>query len=292
MVGEPPELPGVRHDYVDAGELRTHVALAGPADAPPLLLVHGWPQSWWSWRHVIPTLAERFRVIAPDLRGHGWSEAPATGYEKEQLASDMLALLDALAIERATWVGHDWGGWTGFLAALRAPQRIERMLALCIPHPWVKPDPRRLAVLLSYQGPISLPIVGRRVAQPMIRTLLQAGRGGDRLRAEDVTLFAEHIPPAVTVAMYRTFLTREIVPLARGRYASAVLEVPTTLILGRADAVTKGTASGPVEGQPQLHVELLDRVAHWVPEQRPQAVIDWAQTSDSAATAVVSEQQG
>jgi pimeloyl-ACP methyl ester carboxylesterase len=292
MVREPPELPGVRHDYVDAGGLRTHVALAGPADAPPLLLVHGWPQSWWSWRHVIPTLAERFRVIAPDLRGHGWSEAPATGYEKEQLASDMLALLDALAIERATWVGHDWGGWTGFLAALRAPQRIERMLALCIPHPWVKPDLRRLAVLLSYQGPISLPIVGRRVAEPMIRTLLQAGRGGDRLGAEDVTLFAEHIPPAVTVAMYRTFLTREIVPLARGRYASAVLEVPTTLILGRADAVTKGTASGPVEGQPQLHVELLDRVAHWVPEQRPQAVIDWAQTSDSTATAAVSEQQG
>jgi len=65
--------------------------------------------------------------------------------------------------------------------------------------------------------------------------------------------------------------------------------VPTTLILGRADAVTKGTASGPVKGQPQLHVEVLDRVAHWVPEQRPQAIIDWAQKVDSTAGAVVSE---
>ncbi len=289
MVGEPPELPGVRHDYVDAGGLRTHVALAGPADAPPILLVHGWPQNWWTWRHVIPTLAERFRVIAPDLRGHGWSATPTSGYEKEQLASDMLAVLDALAIERATWIGHDWGGWTGFLAALRAPERIERMLALCVLHPWTKPDLRKLAVLLSYQGPISLPTVGPRVAEPLVRALLQIGRRSDRLEPSDIALFAEHIPPAVTVAMYRTFLTREIVPLARGRYASATLEVPTTLILGRADAVTKGTGSGPVEGQPQLHVEVLDGVAHWVPEQRPQAVIDWAQAIDSTATALVSD---
>jgi pimeloyl-ACP methyl ester carboxylesterase len=289
MVGEPPELSGVRHEYVDVGALRTHVALAGPDDAPPVLLVHGWPQSWWAWRHVIPTLAERFRVIAVDLRGHGWSEAPAAGYDKEQLASDMLAVLDALAIERVTWIGHDWGGWTGFLAALRAPERIERLLALCVPHPWVKPDLRRLAVLLSYQGPISLPIVGRRVADPMARRILQVGRGGDRLDRADVALFAEHIPPAVTVAMYRTFLTREIVPLAKGRYANAALQVPTTLMVGRADAVTGGTSPGPVAGQPQLQVEVLDRVAHWVPEQRPQAVIDWAQASDASATAMASK---
>ncbi len=101
-----------------------HVAIAGPEDAPPIVLVHGWPQNWWAWRHVIPGLAERFRVIAPDLRGHGWSRAPDGGYEKEQLASDLLAVLDELAIERVAWVGHDWGGWTGVLAALRAPETV------------------------------------------------------------------------------------------------------------------------------------------------------------------------
>ena len=256
---------------------------------PRPLLDHHPPRADRFMKDSGATLAEHFRVIAPDLRGHGWSEAPATGYEKEQLASDMLAVLDALAVERATWIGHDWGGWTGFLAALRARERIERLLALCIPHPWVKRDPRRLAVLLSYQGLISLPIVGPRVAGPMVRAVLQAGRGAQRLEPGDAALFAEHIPPAVTVAMYRTLLAREMVPLARGRYARAVLEVPTTLILGRADAVTKGTASGPVNGQPQLHVEVLDGVAHWVPEQRPQAIIDWTQKIDSAAGAVVSE---
>ena len=288
MVAEPPALPGVRHEYVDAGGLRAHVALAGPDDAPPVLLVHGWPQSWWAWRRVIPTLAERFRIIAPDLRGHGWSEAPAGGYEKEQLASDLLAVLDALAIERVTWIGHDWGAWAGFLAALRAPERIERMLAVCIVHPWTKPDPRRLAVLLGYQGPISLPFAGARLAAPMSRRILQAGRGGQRLDPADVAIFAEHIPPAVTVAMYRSFLTRELLPLARGRYAGAVLAVPTTLMLGAADAVTRGTPAGPVQGQPQLHVEVLERMAHWVPEQRPQAIVDWVQTAGSAAAQALS----
>ncbi|MFX8848730.1 alpha/beta fold hydrolase, partial [Acinetobacter baumannii] len=79
----PPPLDGVTHEFVAAGALRMHVALAGPEDAPPLLLLHGWPQNWWLWRAIIPALASRFRVIAPDLRGHGWSEAPAGGYEKD-----------------------------------------------------------------------------------------------------------------------------------------------------------------------------------------------------------------
>lgn len=273
-------MAGVTHEYVDAGGLRTHIALAGSADAPPVLLVHGWPQNWWVWRQVIPALTADYRLIVPDLRGHGWTEAPRSGYEKAQLAADLIAVLDALGIERTTWVGHDWGGWTGFLAALRAPERIERMLALCIPHPWVAPDPRQLA-LLGYQGPISLPVVGPRVADRMTRLVLQSGRGGEPLSDADVAIFAESIPPRVTVAMYRSFLTRELLPVARGRYAEAVLTVPTTVLLGERDLVTQTTPRGPVKGQPQLRVEGLPGVAHWVPEQRPQPIIDWINGSPS-----------
>jgi pimeloyl-ACP methyl ester carboxylesterase len=278
-MSDPPDLAGVRHEYLDAGGLRTHIALAGPEDAPPLLLVHGWPQNWWSWRDVIPALSERFRVIAPDLRGHGWTEAPRVDYHKEQLASDLLAVLDALGVERTVWIGHDWGGWTGWLAALRAPERFDRMLTVSIPHPWSKPELRRFLVLLSYQGPISLPLVGPRVADRMVRAILQSGRGGDRLADADLALFADHIPARVTVAMYRTFLTRELVPIARGRYARSVLQVPTTLLVGERDPVTTGTRAGPVPGQPQLTVQTLPGVAHWVPEQRAQAVVGWANRS-------------
>jgi pimeloyl-ACP methyl ester carboxylesterase len=265
-MSDPPPLSDVTHEYVDAGGLRTHVALAGPPNAPPILLVHGWPQNWWAWRRVIPALSTGHRVIVPDLRGHGWTEAPRLGYGKAQLAADLIAVLDALEIERTTWVGHDWGAWAGFLAALRAPERIERMLALCIPHPWVPPHPGQLA-LLGYQGPISLPVLGPRVADRMIRLILQSGRGDERLSDTDVAIFAENIPPQVTVAMYRTFLTRELLPIARGRYAA--------VLLGARDLVTRTTPSGPVDGQPRLHVEVLREIAHWVPEQRPGSIIDW-----------------
>lgn len=270
----PPELPGVRHDYIDAGGLRTHVALAGPEDAPPIMLVHGWPQHWWVWRHLIPRLAEGHRLIVPDLRGFGWTEAPACGYEKEQLASDLLALLDALNVETVTWIGHDWGAWTGMLAALRAPQRIRRALLMSVPHLWLAPHPRQLA-LLAYQGPISLPFIGARAAGRMIPTILQAGRGDDRLPEGDVELFARHIPPRVTVAMYRTFLTRELLPIARGRYARAKLKLPVTLLYGERDRVTRGLEPGPVQGQPQLEVERVDGAAHWIPEQQPRITLDW-----------------
>jgi pimeloyl-ACP methyl ester carboxylesterase len=280
VLSAPPDLPGVRHEFVDASGLRTHVALAGPEDAPAVVLVHGWPQNWWSWRHVIPALAERFRVIAPDLRGHGWTVAPPRGYEKEQLARDLLGTLDALAVESAIWVGHDWGAWAGFLAAMQAPRRISRMLALAVPHPWTPPHPRRL-LLLGYQAPISAPFLGRRVARGMSRAILRSGRGAEGLGAADVAVFADHIPPPVTVAMYRTFLTREVVPIARGRYADRTLEVPSTLLVGANDLVTKGTRAGAVEGQPNLTVGVLDGVAHWIPEQRAGAVIDWVRDAGS-----------
>jgi pimeloyl-ACP methyl ester carboxylesterase len=277
-VNSPPEIPGVRHVFPDVGGLRTHLALAGPVDAPAVMLVHGWPQNWWAWRELIPVLAERFRVIAPDLRGHGWSQAPPSGYEKEQLTTDLLGVLDALALERVTWVGHDWGAWTGFLAAMRAPERLERLLALCIPHPWTPPRLRQLA-LLGYQGPLSLPLLGSRVARPMARAVLHAGRGDDRLEEADLDVFAERIPPHVSVGMYRAFLTREALPVAGGRYAAAKLEVPSTTLIGSADLVTSGMAPGVVAEQPLLRVDVLDGVGHWVPEQRPAAVLDWIDRS-------------
>ncbi|MCW2991574.1 MAG: alpha/beta hydrolase fold protein [Solirubrobacterales bacterium] len=273
----PPDLPGITHEWVDAGGLRTHVALAGPPDAPPLLLVHGWPQHWWAWRFVIPEMAKTHRVIAPDLRGHGWTEAPSVGYEKEQLATDLLALLDAMGIDRVTWAGHDWGAWVGMLAALRAPERFERLLATCIPPPFsTRRDPRMLALMLGYQGPISTPGLGSLIVRHgFAGQLLRRGRARGEFTEEEVATFDDvfRSRPHVTVGMYRTFLTRELLGVARGRYAAQTMQVPTTVLLGDRDLITRGVPAGPYEGQPNLVVERVDGVGHFLLEEDPGAVI-------------------
>src|SRR5690348_2405467 len=80
--------------YVDAGEVRLHAVVGG--DGPPLLLVHGWPETWYAWRHLMPTLAADFTVVAVDQRGRGLSDKPAGGYDTGTLANDLVALMDAL----------------------------------------------------------------------------------------------------------------------------------------------------------------------------------------------------
>src|SRR3954454_21961528 len=116
---EPPPVPGVIHEDGDIPGVRVSVALAGAEAAPALVLLHGWPQHWWAWPDVTPALAETHRVIARDRRGWGWSSVPGSGYEKEQLATDLLALLDAIGLQRVGVAGGDSGGWGAVLAAPR-----------------------------------------------------------------------------------------------------------------------------------------------------------------------------
>ena len=143
MTAEFPQVEGVEHRFVDANGIRVHVAEAGPQDPqPPILLLHGWPQHWYMWRRVIAALRSEYRLLAPDLRGFGWTEAPGHGYDGETFAADQVALLDALGIERACVIGHDWGGWTAMLLGLLHPDRVERMLVCNAPHPWPRVSPR------------------------------------------------------------------------------------------------------------------------------------------------------
>src|SRR5947199_9747868 len=103
--------PWTHHTTVVNG-FRMHYVIAG--SGYPVVLLHGWPQSWYEWRQVIPALAERFTVIAPDLRGLGDSEKPITGYDKRTLASDVRELVRALGFPKVGVMAHDWGGAVAF----------------------------------------------------------------------------------------------------------------------------------------------------------------------------------
>ena len=131
---ELPEVAGVNHRYLEVDGIRFHIAEAGVGE--PLVMLHGWPQNWYMWRRLVAPLGERYRLIMPDLRGLGWSDAPPSGYNKERLASDVLALLDQLGVDRFRLMGHDWGGLISYFIALRENSRVERLMPLNIIHPW------------------------------------------------------------------------------------------------------------------------------------------------------------
>jgi pimeloyl-ACP methyl ester carboxylesterase len=273
-----PEVPGVRHHeiFLRTG-VRMHVAEAGPADAPAVVLGHGWPQHWWMWRDVLPTLSTRRRVLCPDLRGLGWSgPAPDGNYTKRRMAEDMVALLDVLGIERAGYVGHDWGGWVGWLLALCRPERVETLMAVSILHPWVPyGETARNLWRLAYMLPLGAPIIGPALVRDgrAVRTAL-----GSRIRDDTAAVYVDVVrEPArakASSAYYRQFQLREaprLHTLARAR-----LEVPVRVLFGRHDAVQRPSQlAGLDRHADDLEVEVVDG-GHFLVDERPELVADRA----------------
>jgi pimeloyl-ACP methyl ester carboxylesterase len=285
LVPELPELDGVRHSYHQVNGFRQHVAEAGDPDGDPLVMLHGWPQHWWCWRKVIPGLADRYRVICPDLRGHGWSDAPAGGYGKQQFARDLVALLDELGLERVKLAGHDWGSMAGFLACIREPERFDRLLALSIAPPFpVKQGPTAPleAWRLYYQLPLTLPVIAPQLVRrpSFLEVFFKAGTlSDDAIAGADLDLYTHVLAsrPHVTLGVYRTFITREAWQLGSGAWAGP-LRVPTRVMVGEGDVVANAEriirASKPYASD--LRVHEVRGARHFLPEEQPQAVVERA----------------
>ena len=221
-----PTLPGVEHRWLDipgnGGRIRLHLAEAGAG--APVLLLHGWPQHWWCWRRVIEPLRGHYRLLVPDLRGFGWSEAPGGGYSAAVFAHDAVRLLDALALERAHVVGHDWGGFTGFLLGLQHPSRVGRLLLCNAPGPWARLNPRVAFGLRRawYAALVATPVLGERVvAHPrFVPWFLRLGGQEALFPDEDAARYADQFrDPARAAAasrLYRYYLRAARVSFASG----------------------------------------------------------------------------
>lgn len=134
-------MPQVEHAHARLSQVALHYVTAGPADAPAVVLLHGWPETWYAWRHVIPRLTDRWRVIAPDLRGLGDSTRPLDGYDARTVAADLWELLSGpLGLDRWHLVGHDWGGPTAFALAAAHPEAVRTLGILDVTVPGIGPD--------------------------------------------------------------------------------------------------------------------------------------------------------
>jgi pimeloyl-ACP methyl ester carboxylesterase len=271
-----PELPGVDHRYETVNGIRMHYAGAGGGE--PLVLLHGWPQHWWMWRDLIGPLAERFRVIVPDLRGHGWSGKPASSYRKAELASDVVALLDRLGLDRVRLAGHDWGAITSLLVASEHPERVERMVAMSVPHPWQRrPDP--VATLATaYQLVLAGPWGRFAIQHGFMRQMLKGGRSIGSFSAAEVEAYeaVQREPDAVaaSVQMYRTFLTRELPAWVRGSFVPRRLTVPTLWLVGEHDILARNSDDGYRAHADDMTLEVVAGANHFMPEEMPAQIVD------------------
>jgi pimeloyl-ACP methyl ester carboxylesterase len=274
-----PQLDGVTHRTVVAGGLRFHVAEAGAGE--PIVLVHGWPQHWWTWRHLVPLLAPHAHLVMIDLRGFGWSDAPPGGYDKQTMADDVVAVLAALELERVCLVGHDWGAWIGFLACVAAPDRFEAFLALGSPRPSGNPPPRQLLQIwrLAYQVVLAAPELGRRlIASERVieRVILGSAVHRNAWTPDDLRAFtavvAEPARARASMLLYRTFLLHEA-----GRTPGGRLPMPIRIMVGADDpAIRPFLLEGAERDADDLVVESVPDCGHFVAEERPELVAERA----------------
>jgi pimeloyl-ACP methyl ester carboxylesterase len=197
----------------------------------------------------------------------------------------VLAVLDELGLQRVKLVGHDWGGWIGFLLCLREPQRFERYLALNILPPWT--SMRAMAPHLWrfwYQWLILSPGIGYRLHRGghFVPKVL-AGASKRREVWDDATLhafsdtFTEPVRARAAVQMYRVFNLREVREIARGRYADAHLTVPTKLLFGTGDAALRHELLAGYERHAEaMEVEKVDGCGHFIADEMPDLVAERA----------------
>jgi pimeloyl-ACP methyl ester carboxylesterase len=269
-----PELEGIEHAYHDLPTgVRVHVATMGPADAPVVLALHGWPQHWWVWRDVMRALDRDVRVVAPDTRGFGWSGWPQDGdFRKQRIADDAIALLDVLGLERVKLAGHDWGGWAAILAALTAPERFSSLTIMGVGHPWI---PRAVAAKnahrLAYQVPLYYPAVTRHGGLP--RRILELGRRDDAGWAPgEVETYVAAIrqSPRATSRLYRSFPREAMSDFGGRRFA-----MPARLMIGYREPLGRYVATN-FKGE----TEIVDGVGHFVPEEAPALVAERLRAAD------------
>ena len=127
------QLPGFTSNYLTVNGIQLHYVLGG--QGKPLVLLPGWPQTWWSYHKIMPLLADSYQVIVVELRGMGSSDKPMAGYSKKGMAGDVSALLDELGIERTYIAGHDIGTAVAFSFAAHFPEKTDKLVLLDTPHP-------------------------------------------------------------------------------------------------------------------------------------------------------------
>lgn len=275
---EPPAIDGVRRSFVDARGVRFHVTEAGPEDGRPVLALHGWPQHHWAYRDLLADPPPGLRIIAPDLPGYGWSGPPPHRWAKEDVAEDVLALMDALGLGRTLLVAHDWGAFVAYRMLLGRPERFDGYLACNMAHPWQTPRTTlpHFWRFLAYQPFVAgAGMALQQRTSYLERVVFAFGPKEHRVDPAVARVYADRFRDPVCARAatdtYRTFLLREL-PAAARHPEQRRATVPIRALFGMADfAVHPSLASPATANADDYTFEAVD-AGHFVIDERPDLV--------------------
>lgn len=264
--------------------LNLHYVRAG--SGPLVVLLHGFPEFWYSWRHQIPALAETHTVVALDQRGYNLSDKPALWqhYTIDLLIDDVRALIEHLGFERATIVGHDWGAAVAWMFAMRYHGYVERLVIMNVPHPllmtkhlWTNPRQMlRSWYIFAFQVP-HFPewSAKRNNFQVLTKALTGAVQRPGVFSPEDIQAYHQAWgQPGALRAMinwYRAYVRQGLRHLRQ--LSTHHIHVPTLLIWGTADtALGQELTYGTERYVTDLRIRYLSDVSHWVQQEAPNEV--------------------
>jgi pimeloyl-ACP methyl ester carboxylesterase len=268
--------------YVDAGAVRLHAVVGG--DGPPLLLVHGWPQSWYAWRLLMPRLARDFMVVAVDQRGIGLSDKPADGYDTGTLAGDLVALMDALGHARFALVGTDTGMPISYALAADHSERVERLVLAEAPLPGVSPSPPLFlpAALNARLWHLAFNQLPAEVNEALVRgreeiffgAEFDASAGSRKLPGELVAHYIDALAADAdalrgSFEFYRALGATSAQNQARKERR---LTLPV-LAIGGAESTAETIASIAKLVADDVQAAVLPDAGHWIAEQAPEAML-------------------
>lgn len=281
-----PEDLAVEHKTATTNGIRLHYVEAGGRERPLVVLLHGFPEFWFSWRYQIQPLVDAgFRVIAPDQRGYNDSEKHGP-YDANTLAADIAGLIEHAGARRAHIVGHDWGGAIAWQFAINHPEMCERLVVLNCPHPAMfkrgleqsSVQRKKSWYMFMFQLPLLPELWITRKDGKEIESAFYAGAvDKSRLNKEELRYYRDAMlkPGAARAAIgwYRTALRSAFIPGGK-KPTFRTIEAPTTLIWGRPDFALDYDAlvPGTERFAPKLEVRTLDGVGHFCQTEAPERV--------------------
>lgn len=279
----------LEHKFIETNGVRLHVVLAGPADGPLLILLHGFPEFWYGWRRQIEPLAQAgFRVVVPDQRGYNLSEKPdgANAYAIDVLARDVTGLIEALGRQQACLAGHDWGAAVAWHTAARYPERVQKLVILNVPHPAVMIDtlrrsPRQLLkswyIFFFQLRGLAEWMLGRGDYSGLVN-MLKASAKEDTFSTDDLESYrAAYRQPGALTGMLNWYRAMFQAGLRNQRNPEPLtprnIKVPTLVLWGVRDiALSKELAQPSVNQCQQGQLVFFENATHWLQHDEPEAV--------------------